>query len=420
LTGFPRRARLQLQASITGIEPERTSVVTVPITVGLRPDLEVKSLGMPAAAAPGVPTVISATIAETNGDTGATGDCRLYVNDELADQAPAIWVDAGDEVACTFAHTFVQPGPNAVRVTIENVTPGDDDASNNVATGTLTLAVSNPTIVHNDVAATFLEHDSYRQMWSTRVQTTRSDDPTYLLVEESGQTKDAHGRSMTAHHQWSSSSAGLDNEIAFPLASIRVLQRSGGVVIADYTLTNVRATSTKSFDDGGRFSCYIAAAPAGQAGWLNVCTAVEKLQQAGQPVQTTSRTYAYVEATRGRVQYLGHIFHRYYASDGEDYGFEAPYLAEDSIHGAGTFAELGAEVRWELELQGVRASTGEPLHYSAHLEEPWQRNETQTFDGVERCRSSQLVEDVWVQETLQCLTESGARRERYVQKALVP
>src|SRR5918996_1039583 len=92
-TGFPRRARLQVQASVSGIEANRTGVVTVPLTVALRPDLVAKNLAMPAAAAPGVPTVITATVAETNGDAGATADCRLYVNDTLADEAPAIWVD---------------------------------------------------------------------------------------------------------------------------------------------------------------------------------------------------------------------------------------------------------------------------------------------------------------------------------------
>jgi hypothetical protein len=418
-TGLVRRARLQLQASITGIDADRTSVVTVPITVGLRPDLEVTSLVMPAVTAPGAPTVIRATIAETNGDTGATGDCRLYVNDTLADEAPAIWVDAGDEVSCAFAHTFAQPGTNAVRVTIENVTPGDDEASNNVATGTVT--VSNLTTVQSSADAAVREYDRHRQTWSIRQQTTRMDDPAYLMLEEFGDTQEKHGGYMTASHQWSSSSPGLDNEIAFPLASVRVLQRSGGVVIADYTLTNVTATHTVSFDDGSRRSCFQAAAPAGHEGLVSVCTEIENQQQPGQPVHTTSRTSAYADAIRGRVQYFGQRFYRWiYTPLDENYGFEAPYLAVDSTHGSGSFGELGAEVTWELDVQGVRASTGEPLHYVMHLEEPWQRNVTETFDGVERCNSNQLVSDVWVQDNLQCFTESGTRRELDVRKSLVP
>jgi hypothetical protein len=420
VTGPVSRARLLVQANITGIDGERTSVVTVPITVGLLPDLAVKDLTMPATATPGIPTVISATVAENNGDTGATGDCRLYVNDTLVDEARAIWVDAGDEVSCTFAHTFAQPGTNTVRVTLENVTPGDDDGSNNVVNGSLALALSNHTNVSNFADAAFREYDNYRQTWSVRQQITRLDDPSFLMLEEYGETREEHSRYIRATHQWSSSSAGLGNEIAFPLASVRVLQRSGAVVLADYTLSNLHATSTTSWDDGSRRSCYQAAAPAGQAGWVSICTEVETYQPPGQPVQTTSRTWVYADAIRGRVQYLGHYFYRWvYTPYGEDYGSDTPYLTDEQ-HGDGTFGELGPDMTWEFDVQGVRASTGEALTYTAHLAEPWQGNTTETFDGSERCNTDRLESDVWVQEYRNCATTWGTYRTMHVQKALLP
>ena len=420
-TGFPRRARLQVQASVSGIEANRTGVVTVPLTVALRPDLVAKNLAMPAAAAPGVPTVITATVAETNGDAGATADCRLYVNDTLADEAPAIWVDAGDEVSCQFAHAFAQPGTYEVRVAIENVTPGDDDVSNNHVTGNLSVAASNYTNVFNDAGASFREYDDYRETWSYRYKLTNTNDPNFLMLEENGDSTMRHTRYVAAWHEWSRSSAGLDNEIAFPLGSIRVLQRSGNAVLADYTLSDVQATFTMSWDDGSRRSCYQASAPTGQSGRVSVCTEVDIDQPFGQPAQTWSRTWVFADATRGRVRYLAKRFHHYvYTPNGEDYGFETLYVDEDVVHGSSEIGELGPDMTWVFDVHGVNAATGDPLVYTAHLEEPWQQNVADTFDGVEQCDGMRWTSDGWVNEYGYCTSTSGTIRLFDVVKSLTP
>jgi hypothetical protein len=414
-TGFPRRAALEVQASITGIDTSRTSVVTVPLTVALRPDLEAKNLDMPATAAPGIPTVISATVAEKNGDTGATGDCRLYVNDALADEAPAIWVDAGDEVSCQFAHVFTQLGTYAVRVAIENVTPGDDDASNNQVTGNL-VALANLTT--NEGRATFREHDNDRETWSVRNELTNASDPTFLELQETADTLEDHSRYVTARHAWDRRSAGSGEEIAFPLGSIRVLQRSGDAVLADYTLRDVQATSTVSWDDGSRKACYQAPALAGQSGRLSVCTEVQVDPSNG---QTSSRTWAWAEATRGHVQYLGRRFYRYvYTPYDEEYSFEAVYVEEDVVHGSSTVGELGPDMSWVFDVGGVHAGTGDALTYSAHLAEPWQLTSSETFDGIERCNTTRSFAGVWVNTYNTCTSRSGTVRQLDAFKSVTP
>src|SRR5688572_23429742 len=48
LQPLPRRSRLEVTAHVTGVDASRTSVVTVPLTVGRRPDLAITSLAAPA------------------------------------------------------------------------------------------------------------------------------------------------------------------------------------------------------------------------------------------------------------------------------------------------------------------------------------------------------------------------------------
>ena len=132
---------LQIQANVRGIDGRRTDVVTVTATVLRRPDLKVEAVIAPSRTPVGIPTVIAATIAETNHQVGARADCVLFVDDAEVDRSNGIWVDAGDEVSCAFTHAFSTSGVRDLRVVLANVRPGDWDVSNNVATGSIAVDV---------------------------------------------------------------------------------------------------------------------------------------------------------------------------------------------------------------------------------------------------------------------------------------
>ena len=134
---------LQIQANVKGIDGNRTDVVTTIERVKLRPDLAV-TLGTLGNALVRVPTQIAATIRELNGDLGAAGDCILIVDGATVDQAPGIWVDAGDAVSCVFMHAFATAGSHTVEVRMTGVAPGDWDTANNAAMQT--VAVLDPSV----------------------------------------------------------------------------------------------------------------------------------------------------------------------------------------------------------------------------------------------------------------------------------
>lgn len=130
---------VQVQANVTGADPNRTDVVTVSTSVARRPDLAVASLSAPPHGYVGGPMRIHATVRELNGETGARASCVLSVNGMDVDRADDIWVDAGGTVSCTFAPDFESAGDKEFAVRVENVRPGDGDASNDSRSGSLKI-----------------------------------------------------------------------------------------------------------------------------------------------------------------------------------------------------------------------------------------------------------------------------------------
>jgi hypothetical protein len=130
--GLVRNSDVQVQANIRGIDGPRTDVVTASTPVKLRPDLAVTSLDAPTVGWTHTPTIITATIAELNGDLGARTTCVLDVGGVPVDSAAGIWVDAGDDVACSFAYQFTTAGNIPVVVRVARTDPGDFDPSNDV------------------------------------------------------------------------------------------------------------------------------------------------------------------------------------------------------------------------------------------------------------------------------------------------
>lgn len=133
LDAVSRGQTIDVLAHVSGIDGRRTDVVSVSESAKLRPDLTVTSINAPSSIIAGMPTLVSATVAELNGDTGARADCTLRVNGTTIGSARSIWVDAGSTVSCSFLYTFPGTGTANVEISARNVEPGDWDPANNAA-----------------------------------------------------------------------------------------------------------------------------------------------------------------------------------------------------------------------------------------------------------------------------------------------
>ncbi|HET7435164.1 MAG TPA: hypothetical protein VFN10_10690 [Thermoanaerobaculia bacterium] len=139
LSGMARHDALAIQATVSGIDPSRSDLVSANETVKLRPDLTVTDLQLPPLARINVPLTIRATVREQNGDVGARANCTLSVDGTITDRADGIWVDANDAVTCAFSTLIATAGTHTISVAATGVAPGDWDLANNVASGSLAV-----------------------------------------------------------------------------------------------------------------------------------------------------------------------------------------------------------------------------------------------------------------------------------------
>lgn len=139
-----RRGQLvQVQANVTGIDPNRTDVVTVSTHVHLRPDIEAASLTAPGQVRVDTPVTVHGVMAEVNGDLGARATCRLLVDGAEVDAIAGAWVDAAGSVACQFNTSFATVGARTLTLKVTDVTPRDYDAGNNEASATVNVVQAN-------------------------------------------------------------------------------------------------------------------------------------------------------------------------------------------------------------------------------------------------------------------------------------
>lgn len=141
---------LQVQASITNVDGNRTDVVTVTETVKFRPDIAAVALSHTAQAVRGAVTIIGATFRELKQDIGARANCVLSIDGTAVDQAQSIWIDAGGEVSCQFLYRFTETGEHRLVVSADGVDPGDYDVSNNSRASTITITDLVPVPGPND------------------------------------------------------------------------------------------------------------------------------------------------------------------------------------------------------------------------------------------------------------------------------
>lgn len=85
-----RGQQVQMQATINGLDANRTNVVTVVETVKLRPDLSPTHLSVPGRGVPGNAINISVVLRELRGDSGATTNLILYADGTAIDRANGV------------------------------------------------------------------------------------------------------------------------------------------------------------------------------------------------------------------------------------------------------------------------------------------------------------------------------------------
>jgi hypothetical protein len=150
LSGRVRGSNLQIQASITGVDGNRTDVVTVTETVKLRPDIVAFRVDAFPEVVQNAQAVIYGRFRERNGDVGAYATCILEVDGQVVDQVPTLWFNAGGEIGCGFSHRFAETGTKTITVRATNVSPGDWDLSNNALSSSIVVKAPQPPDVAND------------------------------------------------------------------------------------------------------------------------------------------------------------------------------------------------------------------------------------------------------------------------------
>ena len=238
-----RGQQVQVQATINGIDANRTNVVTVVETVKLRPDLSPSNLSAPARGVPGHPVNISVALRELRGDSGATTNLILYADGTAVDRANGVWVDAGGTVSCVFTHTFSSAGTKQLEVKAEQTAPGDYDISNNVVTGTVVIGPIAAELNYNvqifDGDDDFRAHVYEKRYFNGVLQSEREED-----FSAKGWQQQANFFGWTARM------------VSFPL-SISHRETNDGTMVFSDSYTNLTPTSVIDASDGvTRFIAY--------------------------------------------------------------------------------------------------------------------------------------------------------------------
>src|SRR5258706_7648132 len=150
----------QVQANVTGIDPNRTDVVTVSTPVKLRPDLEAVSVSAPGRVVVNSGVVVSGIVSEVNGDVGARATCRLLVDGIEVAAMPGAWVDAASAVTCRFDTSFASVGTKQLTLRVTDVEPADFDPANNETSRSIEVVAPQP--------LSYMFVDAYKVEWSYR------------------------------------------------------------------------------------------------------------------------------------------------------------------------------------------------------------------------------------------------------------
>lgn len=129
----PVQAHLQIQNDQTG----NTKVITTKGIVMFLPDLSVTNVSHPETVPVGTVANVVASIAELNGDLGASANVKLLKDGIVIDEVVAVSVGKGETVSAMFAVEMTEVGTNNFAVQIVGVSPRDYDDGNNAADFTI-------------------------------------------------------------------------------------------------------------------------------------------------------------------------------------------------------------------------------------------------------------------------------------------
>jgi hypothetical protein len=276
VSGLVQGDRLNAQANVRGAGESRMEVLAASTVVVRRPDVSVLAVSGAAQVTPGTPVTFFADVAELNGDLGARANCRLYVNGEPADQASAIWVDAGDIVTCQFSYSFANSGTYTVAVSAIDVAPGDWDVENNGASTMVTVVDPGTPIAYGQLT---VDDANYEYLNSSN----RSG--AYPLVSNTGGTE-----------KWSKVVFfGLVPQgVPVPVQRVEARVMANGTTIHEATLSEL---ASYSYVSGGANVTCIDYFTSGQT--ASSCT-----RDYPDPARTDSTWFSYSHQS-GRVTYYG-------------------------------------------------------------------------------------------------------------------
>jgi hypothetical protein len=135
LRRIPRGMRIEADAEVQTGTPSRTYVVRDKTRSLLRPDLVVREVRAPKSALNTSPFVVTAVIAEMNGDVGATAHATLAGALGYLVEPVDVTVAAGESTVVTFAPlTLANPLPTKLKIDVNGALPVEYDSANGART----------------------------------------------------------------------------------------------------------------------------------------------------------------------------------------------------------------------------------------------------------------------------------------------
>lgn len=341
-----RAQQLQVQGHVTGIDPNRTDVVTVVETVKLRPDLYASYINAPAKAIVNTNVMFSVVVRELNGDIGAKANVVLYLDGREIDRANGIWVDANGTVSAAFTHTFTSEGVKQLEAKVERVTPGDYNPANNSVTGSIEIV---PPTVKLSYYASVADQNWDSQYTSDYEYSYRDGASTILEASTNTYDNKSHTQDVS-FYGWSNVTA-----LSFPLDA-SITESNDGATIHSATFSGVNAdyeytsnygsysyTSNSLYRQdiatGYYFQLSSYSVTDSEQGNQNNFVQVSYWRHAGDVTYHSSGTYRNYYAQHGEVIYDDAYSFNYYSSEkagiftpfGTQYGFNVSISGADGV-----------------------------------------------------------------------------------------
>ena len=297
-----RHQQVQVQTNISGIDANRTGVVTVVETTKLRPDLKASDLTAPNQANVNTAVTISAVVAEVNGDVGARSNFVLYIDGVAVDRSNGAWVDANGTANVEFSYFFTTTGTHSLEVKVEAVTPADYDPANNAVTGTISIVQPNTATPFNYYAYAYQDRYQYSYDYNYKYFYNG------VLNSESASQYEYRQNYEYAYYQ----AYMTGKNLAFPV-SITATETNDGATVLSSSVSNLPAQYTYSYDYGWAVITI-------EQGWVQ--------DAAGRWFSATNYKYTYPDGHEDKyshmsvyrwgqdVAYFSSNFYRTYLSDG--------------------------------------------------------------------------------------------------------